>query len=42
MFERAKEIAESIGMNIDRAGKIKKSTWKREIMTKQRKTCNKG
>ena len=29
MFKRAKEIAESIGMNIDQARKIKKPTWKR-------------
>ena len=35
--ERAKEIGESIGMNVDHAGKIKKSTWKREVKTKMKK-----
>ena len=34
MHERAKEIGESIGMNIDQADKMKKSTWKREVKTK--------
>ena len=34
MHERAKEIGESIGMNIDQAEKMKKSTWKREVKTK--------
>ena len=37
MFERAKEIAENIGMNIDQAEKIKEITWKIEIMTKIKK-----
>ena len=34
LHERAKEIGESIGMNIDQAEKMKKSTWKREVKTK--------
>ena len=34
LYERAKEIGESIGMNIDQAEKMKKSTWKREVKTK--------
>ena len=29
LYERAKEIGQSIGMNIDQAGKIKKSTWEK-------------
>ena len=37
LYERAKEIGESIGMNIDQAGKMKKSTWKREAKTKIKK-----
>ena len=31
LYERAKEIEQSIGMNIDQVGKIKKSTWKQTI-----------
>ena len=34
LYERAKEIGQSIGMNIDQAGKMKKSTGKREVKTK--------
>ena len=37
LYERAKEIGESIGMNIDQAVKMKKSTWKREVKTKIKK-----
>ena len=37
MYERAKEIGESIGMNIDQAVKMKKSTWKREAKPKIKK-----
>ena len=37
LYERAKEIGESIGMNIDQAGKMKKSTWKREVKIKIKK-----
>ena len=34
LYERAKEIGESIGMNKDKAEKWKKSTWQREVKTK--------
>ena len=34
LYERAREIGESIGKNIDQAEKMKKSTWKREVKTK--------
>ena len=34
LYERAKEIGQSIGMNIDQARKMKKLTWKREVKTK--------
>ena len=34
LYERARDIGESIGMNIDQAEKMKKSTWKREVKTK--------
>ena len=37
LYERAKEIGQSIGMNTDQAGKMKKSTWKREVKTKIKK-----
>ena len=37
LYERTKEIGESIGMNIDQAVKMKKSTWKREVKTKIKK-----
>ena len=40
LYERAKEIGESIGMNIDQAGKMKKSTWKREVKIKIKKKYN--
>ena len=36
-YKRPKEIGESIGMNIDQAVKMKKSTWKREVKTKIKK-----
>ena len=36
LYERAKKIGESIGMNIDQAVKMKKSTWKR-VKTKIKK-----
>ena len=34
LYERAKEIGQSIGMNIDQAEKMKKSTWKKDVKTK--------
>ena len=34
LYERAKEIGQTIKMDIDQEGKIKKSTWKREVKTK--------
>ena len=37
LHERAKETGQSIAMNIDQAGKIKISTWKREVKTKIKK-----
>ena len=37
LYERAKEIGESIEMDIDQAGKMKKSTWKRQVKTKIKK-----
>ena len=37
LYERAKEIGQSIGMNIDQARKMKKSTWNREVKTKIKK-----
>ena len=30
LYERANEMGGSIGINIGQAGKMKKSTWKRE------------
>ena len=34
LYERAKEIGEGIGLKIDQAEKMKKTTWKREVKTK--------
>ena len=34
LYEKAKEIGESIGINIDQAVKMQKSTWKREVKLK--------
>ena len=34
LYKRAREIEESIGMNKDQAGKMKKSTQKREVKTR--------
>ena len=34
LYKRARDIGETIGMNIDQAEKMKKSTWKREVKTK--------
>ena len=34
LYERAKEIGQSIGMNIDQAEKMKNSTWKKDVKTK--------
>ena len=36
LYEGAKEIGQGIGMNIDQARNMKKSTWKRELKTKKK------
>ena len=41
LYERAKEIRESIGIDIDQAEKMKKSAWKREVKTKIKEKYNK-
>ena len=41
LYERGKEIVENIGMNIDHAGKLKRSTWKKEVKTNIYKKYNK-
>ena len=38
LYEKAKEIGESIGINIDQAVKMQKSTWKREVKNKEKNT----
>ena len=37
LYERAKKIGECIRMNIDQAGKMKKSTWKIKVKTRIKK-----
>lgn len=41
LYEIAKEIGQSLVINTDQAGNMKKSTWKKEVKTRIKKNMQK-